>query len=84
VVPLSEVAHAEDAAVCADNLLQAVRVAYATEGQNLHVCASIGIAIYPGDGSEAVALLKSADSAMYEAKTRGRDNYQFYRRDFSR
>jgi EAL domain-containing protein (putative c-di-GMP-specific phosphodiesterase class I) len=44
-----------------------------------HISASIGIAIFPGDGAEVEMLLKNADSAMYEAKGLGRDNYQFYR-----
>jgi diguanylate cyclase (GGDEF)-like protein/PAS domain S-box-containing protein len=80
VILLSEVAHVGDAAVCADKLLQAVRAPYVMDEQEINVCASIGIAIYPGDGSDADALLKNADTAMYEAKGRGRDNYQFYRR----
>jgi diguanylate cyclase (GGDEF)-like protein/PAS domain S-box-containing protein len=83
VILLSEVAHAHDAAVCADKLLQAIRVPYVIDEHELHVTASVGIVIYPGDGAEVEILLKNADSAMYEAKDRGRNNYQFYRLDLN-
>jgi diguanylate cyclase (GGDEF)-like protein len=47
-------------------------------GQQVVTTASIGIAVYPDDGSTADALLKNADSAMYHAKSRGRNCCQFY------
>jgi diguanylate cyclase (GGDEF)-like protein/PAS domain S-box-containing protein len=83
VVLLSEVAHAQDAAVCADKLLQAVRLPYVMDEHEIHITASVGIVIYPGDGAEVEALLQNADSALYEAKGRGRNNYQFYRPEFN-
>ncbi len=46
--------------------------------QNLFVSASIGISIYPEDGEDSNSLLKSADTAMYRAKERGRNQYQFF------
>ncbi len=83
VIVLSEVAHAEDAAVCAEKILQSLRVPLVMDGQELHISSSIGIAIFPSDGAEVEVLLKNADSAMYEAKGLGRDNYQFYRRELN-
>ncbi len=51
--------------------------------QELHVLLSIGIAIYPKDGNTASELLKNADSAMYSAKAKGKNNYQFFSDDLA-
>jgi diguanylate cyclase len=50
----------------------------------LHMRASIGISIYPGDGKDREALLKHADVALYQAKDRGRSTYAFFNRDINR
>ena len=47
-------------------------------GQRLTISASVGIAIYPQDGDDIQTLLKHADTAMYNAKGAGRNNYQFF------
>jgi diguanylate cyclase (GGDEF)-like protein/PAS domain S-box-containing protein len=78
VIVLSEMTHARDAAVCAEKLLQAVRVPHVTDSHEVHVTASIGVSVYPEDGSDIETLLQNADSAMYEAKNRGRNSCQFY------
>jgi diguanylate cyclase (GGDEF)-like protein/PAS domain S-box-containing protein len=83
VILLSEVSHARDAVACADKVLETIRMPYVLDEHELHITASVGIVIYPGDGDEIEALLKNADSAMYEAKNRGRNNYQFYRLDLN-
>ena len=51
---------------------------YVIEGRNLIVTPSLGIALFPENGRTADVLLKHADTAMYQAKSRGRDNYQFF------
>src|SRR5215470_18171841 len=48
------------------------------DGQELLVTASAGISLYPQDGPDVETLLKNADAAMYRAKARGRNNFQFY------
>ncbi|MDH5777049.1 MAG: EAL domain-containing protein [Gammaproteobacteria bacterium] len=49
----------------------------------LFVTTSIGISVFPDDGSEQQVLLKNADSAMYHAKQQGKNNYQFYTPDMN-
>jgi len=78
VVLLSEVERAEDAAIIAGRMLKMIREAHAIDGHDLHVSTSIGVSIYPDDGLDAPSLLKSADTAMYQAKEMGRDNFQFF------
>ena len=78
VILLSEVAHAADAAVCAEKVLLALSAPYYIDGRTLHLTASIGIAAYPDDGTDAQTLMKHADFAMYHAKDVGRNNYQFF------
>src|ERR1700693_2266353 len=81
VVVLSELEHAEDAAVGAEKIRAALARPQTLAGHKLHITVSIGISVYPDDGDNAEALLKSADMALYHAKDQGRDCYQFFKRD---
>src|SRR5581483_1136750 len=56
---------------------------FAIQGHELFITASIGISMYPTDGTNAATLLKNADAAMYRAKDLGKNNYQFYSADMS-
>jgi len=51
---------------------------------DLEVTCSIGVALYPDDGSDPATLLKHADSAMYRAKEQGRNNFQFFTEELNR
>jgi diguanylate cyclase (GGDEF)-like protein len=51
---------------------------YLLGNKDCHVTLSIGISVFPSDGSDSQALLKAADVAMYRAKQMGRNNYQYY------
>lgn len=68
----------EDAAAVASRVLQALTEPFYIEGHPLTVTASIGISMSPCDGKDAATLLKNADAAMYQAKERGKNNFQFY------
>ena len=67
-----------DAGVVADKLLAKLREPITIEGHNLIITTSIGITVIPADGTNATVLTKNADLAMYKAKERGRNNYQFF------
>jgi diguanylate cyclase (GGDEF)-like protein/PAS domain S-box-containing protein len=79
VVLLSEVAQAEDAAITARRMLEAVAEAHPINHHDLHVTTSIGLSVYPDDGLDAETLIKNADTAMYQAKENGRQSYQFFK-----
>lgn len=53
-------------------------------GREFHVGASLGVAMFPEDGQDAQSLLKHADVAMYAAKDRGRNNFQFFTHELNR
>jgi diguanylate cyclase (GGDEF)-like protein/PAS domain S-box-containing protein len=78
VVLLSEVEKAEDAAITATRMLEAVAAAHSIDEHNIHVTTSIGVSVYPDDGLDAETLIKCADTAMYQAKENGRQTYQFF------
>ncbi|MDX1541914.1 MAG: diguanylate cyclase, partial [Geminicoccaceae bacterium] len=80
---LPAVRSAEDAAKVAQKLLDAVRPLLSVNGQELHLDASVGIALYPHDGEDAETLVRNADTALYRAKERSRGSYQFYTTDMN-
>jgi diguanylate cyclase (GGDEF)-like protein/PAS domain S-box-containing protein len=82
-VLLPDVRRAEDVATVAAKILRHLAQPLHVDGRDLVVTASIGIALYPVDGGELDALFKFADSAMYHAKKVGRNNFQFYAREFT-
>ncbi len=78
VVLLDGTVEAAGLAHVARKALSAIAEPVAIEGRSYQVTGSIGISLYPDDGEDAATLLKNADAAMYLAKDRGKDNYQFY------
>jgi diguanylate cyclase (GGDEF)-like protein/PAS domain S-box-containing protein len=69
----------EDAAASAKKLINLLNAPHLIGDQNLHINGSIGISLYPADGTDGETLIKNADTAMYCAKESGRNNFQFYK-----
>ena len=78
VVLLPVISQREDALTVAEKIRVSIMKPFAIEGHQLAVSASIGIAIFPDDGSELIELAKHADKAMYVAKEQGRNAVLFY------
>src|SRR4029077_4846245 len=62
----------------ADKMIEAMSSPMLIESQHLNTSCSIGISLYPADGKDSATLMKHADVAMYYAKEKGRNNYQFF------
>jgi diguanylate cyclase (GGDEF)-like protein len=77
-VILEDVESTQEVHGVAQKLMHAFAEPMAFEGRDLFVTLSMGIALYPADGIDADSLLKHADTAMYQAKSEGRDAFQFY------
>ena len=84
VVILDDMAQPQDAALVAQKILESfvqpfhVEVPEAGGAQEFFFTTSIGISLYPSDGEDVDTLLKNADTAMYRAKERGGNSYQFF------
>jgi diguanylate cyclase (GGDEF)-like protein len=81
VILLPEVTHAAHAAVSAVKIIAELKKPHIIGEHRLRVTVSIGVSTYPDNGEDAETLIKNADTAMYDAKQRGRDNCQFFRAD---
>jgi diguanylate cyclase (GGDEF)-like protein len=84
VALIRDFAEVEDALIVARRLRDVMRRPFTLEGREIVLTTSIGIALYPEDGLEASTLLKHADSAMYHAKSSGRDCAQLYSASLTR
>jgi diguanylate cyclase (GGDEF)-like protein len=62
----------------AEKMIETMSAPMLVEGQQLSTSCSIGISLYPSDGRDTATLMKHADVAMYHAKERGRNNFQFF------
>src|SRR5450631_4215255 len=83
VILLSSIAHAEDAALIANKILNSLGKLHRINEHDLQITVSVGIGIYPADGTDAETLVRNADIAMLNAKDNGRNNYQFFKPDMN-
>ena len=68
----------EDVGVMAAKFSRAIEHSMMIQDQEIHIKASIGISVYPQDGTNIGSLLSHADAALYRAKDKGGNNYEFY------
>jgi diguanylate cyclase (GGDEF)-like protein len=81
VLLLAGIDTVQDAARAAAMLVLATSAPYVVGNHRLHVSASIGLSMYPDDGTDVETLLRNADTAMYHAKKNGRNNFQMFSPD---
>ncbi len=77
-VILKNIKSSDEVVAVAQRVLDALAKPFQIGGHELFISASIGVSIYPADGSDVESLVKNADTAMYRAKELGRNNFQFY------
>jgi diguanylate cyclase (GGDEF)-like protein/PAS domain S-box-containing protein len=75
---LSEVRHQLSASIVARRIQTEIAIPFNLDGHEVYVTPSIGIALFPDDGATVDEVLKNADTAMYHAKSVGKNNFQFY------
>jgi len=78
VIVLNELVRPEDAALIAQKIIDGLGMPVEVDGKEVFVTASVGIAAFPADGTDAETLIGAADAAMYRAKQAGRNVYQFF------
>ncbi len=78
LIILADIGGIDHAANVAASLQRAVSQVYRLAGVELNVSSSIGVSVFPNDGQDMDTLIKNADIAMYHAKERGRNGFQFF------
>jgi len=77
-IVLPELRERDDARAVADKFLECLHLPFDLDGHQVHISASIGIAVYPAHGESIDELLRHADIAMYQVKGQGKNGHAFY------
>jgi diguanylate cyclase (GGDEF)-like protein/PAS domain S-box-containing protein len=83
-IMLPYIENTDDIAMIALKLLASIAGPCVVDGNEIEVTTSIGISVFPEDGTDSESLIAHADAAMYQAKGNGRNNYQFFTREMNR
>ncbi|MEK7851287.1 MAG: bifunctional diguanylate cyclase/phosphodiesterase, partial [Deltaproteobacteria bacterium] len=83
IVLLSGIDGAGETARVGRKITDSLKEPFALEGHTMSITTSIGISLYPDDGTDYDTLIKNADTAMYRAKEAGRDTYQFFTQEMN-
>ncbi|MBP1931674.1 putative bifunctional diguanylate cyclase/phosphodiesterase [Ammoniphilus resinae] len=71
----------ESAKIVAERMISELAYPFVLNNHEVTISPSIGISLYPIDGTNPDTLIRNADRAMYQAKDQGKNNYQFYEKD---
>ena len=77
IILVEDIADIKNIAKLARKIIDAFQTPFCIQGYQLDITASIGISVFPDDGTDAMTLINAADAAMYHAKQEGRNNFQF-------
>lgn len=83
IVVSGEIRNWDEATFIAERIIEAVGQPYELVGQPVHVTPSIGVTIFPDDGTDYDTLVRNADAAMYKAKEKGKNAFQFFTPDMN-
>ncbi len=78
VILLCDLETKQEAAIVLQRILESISEPYAIDSHNIHITASIGVALFPDDDVDPDTLLRHADQAMYIAKQSGRNRIQWF------
>lgn len=81
---MPEISRVGDTPLLAQRVLDALSEPFLLNGNEAFVSASIGITVFPDDGTTSADLLRNADAAMYRAKEQGKANYKFFTADLNK
>ncbi len=84
LVMMDMINNQEDAEQIAKKIIQALQAEFIIDGEEIFISASIGISIFPKDGSDVDSTIKAADMAMYQVKNKGKNNHCFYSAELSK
>jgi diguanylate cyclase (GGDEF)-like protein len=84
LIALREIASREEAEEAAGRILEEVTASFTIQGHSLSMSCSIGISVYPEDGSDGETLIRKADAAMYAAKESGTNGVRFFALEMGR
>lgn len=83
IILLNSIRNAREVEAIAQKVLESLDKRFNIAGQDIFISTSIGVVLYPNDSQDSMTLLKQADMAMYSAKEKGRNNYQFFSRELN-
>lgn len=75
---ITNLSDATGAATVAESIVKSINQPFELDGERILTSASVGITNFPDDGGDVEVLIRNADRALYRAKAKGRNTYQFY------